>query len=127
VSSYLTSLALSPFFLILLILLLYLFLGMFLDAISTIALTVPVLFPTVTAFGFDPIWFGIFVVLMCEIGLITPPVGINCFVVAGVAPDVPLTKVFKGVIPFLIADLAVMGLLIAFPKIVLFLPGFIGQ
>lgn len=100
---------------------------MFLDAISTIALTVPVLFPTVTAFGFDPIWFGIFVVLMCEIGLITPPVGINCFVVAGVAPDVPLTKVFKGVIPFLIADLAVMGLLIAFPKIVLFLPGFIGQ
>jgi len=126
ISATLKDLSFGPISLICLIVCLYLFLGMFFDAISTIALTVPVLYPTVVAFGYDPIWFGIFVVLMCEVGLITPPVGINCFVVAGVVPDIPLVKVFRGVMPFVIADLVVIGLLIAFPQIVLFLPSLMG-
>jgi C4-dicarboxylate transporter, DctM subunit len=99
---------------------------MFFDAISMIALTVPVLYPTVVAFGYDPIWFGVFVVLMCEVGLITPPVGINCFVVAGVVPDISLVTVFRGVMPFVIADLVAIALIIAFPKIVLLLPSLMG-
>lgn len=121
ISSALTGLSVGPISLICLVALLYLFLGMFFDAISMIALTVPVLYPSITAAGFDPVWFGVFVVLMCEIGLITPPVGINCFVVAGVAPDVPITKIFKGVVPFVLVTLLMAGLLIIFPQIALFL------
>jgi len=126
ISETLKAFALGPISLICLIVVLYLFLGMFFDAISMIALTVPVLYPTVVAFGYDPIWFGVFVVLMCEIGLITPPVGINCFVVAGVVPDISLVTVFRGVMPFVIADLVAIALIIAFPKIVLFLPSLMG-
>jgi tripartite ATP-independent transporter DctM subunit len=122
ISAALKDLSFGPLSLISLIIVLYLFLGMFFDAISMIALTVPVLYPTVVAFGYDPIWFGVFVVLMCEVGLITPPVGINCFVIAGVVPDIPLVKVFRGVMPFVLADLLGVALLIGFPQIVLFLP-----
>ena len=100
----------------------YLFLGMFFDAISMIALTMPVMFPAVMALGYDPIWFGVIVVLMCEIGLITPPVGINCYVVAGVSPDIPLETIFKGIIPFVVVNLLAAGILMAFPQLVLFLP-----
>lgn len=121
ISSALTGLSIGPIALIGLVALLYLFLGMFFDAISMIALTVPVLYPSLTAAGFDPIWLGVFIVLMCEIGLITPPVGINCFVVAGVVPDIPITKIFRGVIPFVLMTLLTAGLLIAFPRIALLL------
>jgi len=88
-----------------------------------IILTVPIFFPVITALGFDPIWFGIIVVRLLEIGQITPPVGINVFVIKGVARDVPLYTIFRGIVPFLIADLCHVALLVAFPKISLFLPG----
>ncbi len=126
VSEFLVGLPVSPTILIILILGLYLILGMFFDAISMMALTLPLLFPTIISLGFDPIWFGILCIIMCEVGLITPPVGINCYVVSSATPDITLQDVFKGVIPFVIANLIGAAILIAFPKIVLFLPEFVG-
>jgi TRAP-type C4-dicarboxylate transport system permease large subunit len=88
-------------------------------------LTVPILFPTVIALGYDPIWFGVIITLIVEMGAITPPVGINVYVIKGIAPDVPLEKIFKGIFPFLYALIVVTIILITFPKIATFLPGFV--
>jgi TRAP-type C4-dicarboxylate transport system permease large subunit len=104
------------------ILLFYAVLGMFMDAIGMLLLTLPVVYPAVIALGYDPIWFGIIVVKMAEICLITPPIGLNCFVVNGVRPDIPLNKVFRGVGPFFVADVVTIAVLIAFPEIVTWLP-----
>jgi len=100
----------------------YFILGMFMDGIGMLLLTLPVVFPVIVTLGYDPIWFGIIVVKMVEIGLVTPPIGLNCFVVNGVRPDIPLTTVFAGVWPFVLADCLTIALFIAFPGIVLFLP-----
>jgi len=108
------------------ILLAYAVLGMFMDAIGMLILTLPVVFPAVMALGCDPIWFGIIVVEMAEIRLITPPIGLNFYVVNGVRPDIPLSDVFKGIGPFFVADVATVGVLLAFPDIVLWLPRTMG-
>lgn len=105
-----------------LILCVYVVLGMFMNAIGMLLLTLPVVHPAIMALGYDPIWFGIIVVKMCEVALITPPIGLNCFVVNGVRPDIPLTQVFKGIWPFFVADILTIGVLVAFPGIVLWLP-----
>ena len=97
-------------------------LGMVMDAIGMLLLTLPVVYPAVIALGYDPIWFGIIVVKMCEVCLITPPVGLNCYVVAAVRPDIPLGDVFRGIFPFFIADVITIGLFLAYPEIVLWLP-----
>ena len=112
----------EPIYIIIGILLFYAVLGMFMDAIGMLLLTLPVVYPAVIGLGYDPIWFGIIVVKMAEICLITPPIGLNCFVVNGVRPDIPLSTVFKGVGPFFIADVATIALLLAFPEIVTWLP-----
>lgn len=104
------------------ILLFLLGLGCILDAPAMILLITPIFFPVAIALGFDPIWFGIIVVRMCEMALITPPVGLNVFIIKGVAKDVPLYTIFRGVIPFLIADVFHVALLIALPQLSLFLP-----
>jgi tripartite ATP-independent transporter DctM subunit len=104
------------------ILAVYFVLGMFIDGLGMMLLTLPVVFPVIVKLGYDPIWFGIIVVKMIEIGLVTPPVGLNCFVVNGVRPDIPLQTVFRGVIPFVVADIFSLALLIAFPDIALWLP-----
>jgi tripartite ATP-independent transporter DctM subunit len=104
------------------IVLLYIILGMFLDIISAVILTIPVIFPIVTALGFDPIWYGIVVVILVEMGLVTPPVGMDAFLLAG-AIDIPVTKVFKSVLPFLAAELVCIALLYFFKDIALWLPG----
>ncbi len=101
---------------------LFVFLGMFLDLIGMMLLALPIVFPPVIALGYDPIWFGVIVVKMGEICLITPPVGLNVYVVNSVAPDIPSQTIFKGIIPFLIMDFLTLGILIAFPQIVTFLP-----
>jgi TRAP-type C4-dicarboxylate transport system permease large subunit len=101
----------------------YAILGAFVDAIGLLILTLPVVYPAVIALGYDPIWFGIIVVKMAELCLVTPPIGLNCFVVNGARPDIPLQDVFRGVAPFFLADAATIALLIAFPQIVLWLPG----
>ncbi|MGZ0188215.1 MAG: TRAP transporter large permease [Alphaproteobacteria bacterium] len=100
----------------------YIILGMFMDGIGMLLLTLPVVYPAIIALEFNPIWFGIILVKMIEVGLVTPPIGLNCFVVNGVRPDIPLSEVFKGIWPFVVADLITVGFLIAFPGIVLFLP-----
>ena len=105
-----------------LILLGYAVLGMFMDAIGMLLLTLPVVYPAVIALGYDPIWFGIIVVKMCEVCLITRPVGLICYVVAAVRPDIPLGDVFRGIFPFFIADVITIGLFLAYPEIVLWLP-----
>jgi TRAP-type C4-dicarboxylate transport system permease large subunit len=104
------------------VILLYIVLGMFMDGIGMLLLTLPVVFPLMIKLGFDPIWFGIIAVKMVEVGLLTPPVGLNCYVVAGVRPDIPLQQIFRGVWPFVVADLICVLIFILFPEIVTFLP-----
>ena len=102
----------------------YLVLGMFMDTLSMMVATIPLSFPIVSALGVDPIWFGIFIVIMCELGLITPPVGMNLFVVQGIRPDRGgLGDVIRGALPYAVIMIVVTLLLIAFPQIVLWLPG----
>jgi C4-dicarboxylate transporter DctM subunit len=115
-------LPLPPLAIMALIMLVFVFLGCFMDALAMILLTVPIFFPLVLSLGFNPIWFGIIVVRMIEVGLITPPVGMNVYAISGIAPDVPITTIFRGVIPFLIADVLHITLLLFVPAIVLFLP-----
>ncbi|MBA7612555.1 C4-dicarboxylate TRAP transporter large permease protein DctM [subsurface metagenome] len=85
-------------------------------------LTVPIFFPLILALDFNAIWFGILIVRVCEIGLITPPVGLNVYIIRGVAKDVPMQTIFRGIAPFLIADVLHVALLIALPQLSLFLP-----
>lgn len=117
------SLPLAPHAVLGLIILVYLVGGCFMDALAMIMLTVPIFYPVVLALGFDPIWFGVIIVLVTEMGVITPPVGVNVYVVHGVARDVPLETIFRGVLPMLLAMLVCNLLLILFPQIALFLPG----
>jgi len=100
----------------------YLFLGCFLDAISMMVLTMPVIFPVILALNFDPIWFGVIAVLMMEAGLITPPMGLNIFTVAGVEKETPVETIFRGVAPFLLSIFAIVILITIFPDLALFLP-----
>jgi C4-dicarboxylate transporter, DctM subunit len=86
-------------------------------------LTIPIFFPVVVGFGYDPIWFGVVIVMVTQIGVITPPVGVNVYVVSGVARDVPLSVIFRGVVPLLIALIIATLLLIPVPQIALYLPG----
>jgi TRAP-type C4-dicarboxylate transport system permease large subunit len=142
-SDWLVGLDQSPMLTLILILLAYAVLGMFMDAIGMLLLTLPVVFPAVMALNGGPdvtaaesafgisgtgaaIWFGIIVVKMAELCLITPPIGLNCFVVAGVRPECSVQDVFRGVAPFFVADVITIGVLIALPGIVLWLPGKMG-
>ena len=107
---------------VIVVMIIYFFLGMVLDSAGMMALTVPIFFPIVTALGVDPLWFGILVVRAMEVAMITPPIGITVYVMSGIAPDIPLQKIFKGIVPFVIADIFHIALLMLFPAIVLFLP-----
>lgn len=111
---------------LLLLIALYLVLGAMLDVFGMLVLTIPFVLPLVTALGIDLIWFGIFVVIMAELALITPPVGANVFVMRRVAPDVPMGDIFRGVFPFVLGELVVLALLIAFPELALWLPSKMG-
>jgi len=121
-ASALTAWALPALAVLAVLLVAYLVLGMFLEGFAMMVLTVPIVFPIVTALDIHPIWFGIFMVIVLEMGLISPPVGINVFVVKGVAEDVPMGKVFAGIMPFWFAMVLCVALLIAFPQIALILP-----
>ncbi|WP_424988625.1 TRAP transporter large permease [Microbulbifer sp. S227A] len=122
VAAWIVALDMPASIILLFILLGYVILGMFMNAIGMLLLTLPIIFPAVVQLGFDPVWFGILVVKVVEIGLITPPIGLNCFVVAGVRPDIPLSSIFRGVLPFLAMDGLTLLLLFMFPIIVLWLP-----
>jgi len=107
------------------IVVLYIILGMFLDIISAVILTIPVVYPLVLAMGWDPIWFGVIITILIEIGLVTPPVGMDAFVLAG-AIDIPIAKIFRSIVPFLIAAIFCIILITIFPQIALFLPSTMG-
>jgi len=116
------DLSVNRYVILAIILVFYLFLGAVMDSLAMMLLTVPIFFPLVLELGFNPIWFGILIVRVCEIGLITPPVGLNVYIIRGVAKDVPMQTIFRGIAPFLIADVLHVALLVAFPQISLFLP-----
>lgn len=113
---------LPPFGVVMLIVLVYLVLGCVLESLSMILLTVPIFFPIITALGYDPVWFGILIVVVVEIGLITPPIGVNLFVIRSVMPDIPMMSVVRGVIPFIVADLLRVLIIAAVPSLTLWLP-----
>ncbi|NBB82673.1 MAG: TRAP transporter large permease subunit, partial [Alphaproteobacteria bacterium] len=106
-----------------LMMLFYIVLGCFMDSLSMILLTVPFIFPLVQALGFDPVWFGILLVTVVELGLITPPVGLNLFIIQGIAKDLRLIQVIRGIVPFVLADVVRLAILIAVPALALWLPG----
>jgi C4-dicarboxylate transporter DctM subunit len=116
------SLPLPRHAIMMVIVLVYLLGGCFMDALAMIMLTIPIFFPVATALGFDPIWFGVVIVLIGEMGVVTPPVGVNVYVVYGVAKDVPLEEIFKGVLPMVLALLVCNIILLFFPQIALYLP-----
>jgi len=123
VTEFMTGLGIGRYGVLILIMALYLVLGCILDAMAMIILTIPITYPVVMALGFDPIWYGVIIVMTVELGLITPPVGMNVYVIKGVVKDVALATIFRGVAPFIVADILRLALLIAVPWIVLFLPG----
>lgn len=125
IANWISSFQLPPAIIMCFIVLVYFVGGCFIDSLALIMLTISIFFPVVVKFGYDPIWFGVIIVLVTEMGVITPPVGPNVYVVSGVARDVPLVTIFKGVIPLLIAMLITTFLLILFPQIALFLPNLI--
>jgi C4-dicarboxylate transporter DctM subunit len=121
-TAFLTGLGVGRYGVLALIMVMYLVLGCLMDAMAMIILTVPIIFPVVTQLGFDPIWFGIIIVMTVELGLIHPPVGMNVFVIKSVISEVSFTTIFKGVLPFVATDILRLVILISFPVIALWLP-----
>lgn len=119
------QLDLSPIIIMGLIIILYFIGGCFMDSMPLIVLTLPVIYPICINLGFDPIWFGVIIVLVAETGVITPPVGVNVFVIKGISEGIPLETIFKGILPFLFAVIACIAIILAFPIIATLLPGFI--
>ncbi len=119
---FLTDLGIGRYGVLMLIMLMYLLLGCLMDALAMIILTIPIIFPVIKALGFDPIWFGVLIVMTVELGLIHPPVGMNIFVIKSVVDDVKISTIFYGVLPFIVTDLIRLVILIAFPILALWLP-----
>jgi C4-dicarboxylate transporter DctM subunit len=124
-AEWLGGLPISPIAVMVVIIFIYFVGGFFMDSMALIVLTVPIFFPLVQELGFDTIWFGVIIVLVGEMGVLTPPVGVNVFVIKGIAPDVPLEHIFKGIFPFLAALIIVTVILLIFPQIATYLPSFI--
>ena len=122
VTEFIISLGFGRYGVLVLIMLMYLVLGCLMDAMAMIILTIPIIFPVITTLGFDPVWFGVIIVMTVELGLIHPPVGMNVFVIKTVVKDVDFTTIFYGVIPFVITDIIRLAILIAFPVLALYLP-----
>ena len=123
IADWFTSIDVAPIMVVVICIAIYIVLGCILESISMMLLTVPVFYPVMHALGFDLIWFGIVVVVVIEISLITPPIGLNVFVLKSMLPDIELTKIFRGVLPFIAADIVRVSLIVAIPALSLFLPG----
>ncbi|WP_165789398.1 TRAP transporter large permease subunit [Billgrantia endophytica] len=123
--SYVNSLGLSPMQVMLLVVLMYLVLGLFMDQLAILVLTVPTTYALISTFGFDGVWFGIVITKTVEIGLVTPPLGLNVFVASGVT-GVKSSECFKGAMPFIFIDLIILAVIIAFPSLVLWIPNMSG-
>ncbi len=121
-SAWVGGLGLSSTMIMVIIIFGYLIAGCFMDSLAMVTLTVPILYPLILNMGYDPIWFGVIIILVAEMGVITPPVGINVYVIKGVAPEVPLETIFRGIFPFLGAIIVCIFILLIFPQIALYLP-----
>jgi tripartite ATP-independent transporter DctM subunit len=119
---WISTLDLSEWVIFLMILLFLVLLGMFLDIVSMILIATPIVLPVIEALGFSPIWFGVVMMITCEMAVITPPIGLNLYVIKGVAPDIPLSDIIRGALPFVLVEAFAIFLLILFPEIVLWLP-----
>ena len=126
-AEFVAQLPVSSILILIAILIVYLFLGCLLPAIPMLILTVPIFYPVVMAMGFDPIWFGVIMVLMFEMAVITPPMGINVLALQSVTREIPLEEMFRGVIPFLFVMMLCVIVLIIFPDVALFLPNMVGK
>lgn len=115
-----------PLVVIILLLIMYLILGSVFDTVAAMVITLPVVFPVITSLGYDPIWWGVMNVMVIEIGMITPPIGMNVFIIHGLMPNIPLRKIFGGIVPFLCADVVRLALLVAVPGLALWFPKLIG-
>jgi tripartite ATP-independent transporter DctM subunit len=122
-----SELAIPPMAIMMIIIVLYIVLGIIMDEAAMFLLTIPIFFPLVMSMGYDAIWFGVLATRMVMIGMITPPLGVSIYVVQGIAPDVPITKIYKGVVPFLISDAVHVALLMVFPVLATFLPGLMAK
>jgi C4-dicarboxylate transporter DctM subunit len=120
---WMSGLALPGWGIMVLLLMMYFVLGWFLDALAMIIITVPIVYPLITQLGYDPIWFGVVLVICCEMGLLTPPYGMNVFVINAVVPSISIPRIFRGVLPFVGIDIVRLAIIAAFPAITLFLPG----
>ncbi len=127
VSGWIAGLPLGKTAILLVILGMYFILGCLLNSLAMILLTIPIVFPIIQALGYDPVWFGIIIVMVVELGLITPPIGMNVFVIKGIARDVPLETIFRGAMPFVITQICLILILVAFPQIALWLPSTMGR
>jgi len=125
-SNFVSGLAMPPMVILAVIILIYLILGCVMDTLSMLMLTLPIIFPVTQILGFDGVWFGVIITLLTEVALITPPIGVNVFIIKGVAPEVPIKTVFVGIFPFFITMMVALVILIIFPEIVLFLPNLMG-
>ena len=114
-----------PLVVMLIILAIYVVLGCIMDAMAMVLLTVPIFLPIIEMLQLDPVWFGVVIVLVMQIGMMTPPVGMNIYVLAGIARDVPMHKIFKGVVPFVIAAVIVVVIVLLVPELSLWLPNLI--
>jgi len=127
VAAWVQAAGVGPVWIMLVMIALYFLLGTFLDEVSTILITVPITLPLVNGIGFDGIWFGIFVTVMCTIGIVSPPTGMTIFVIQAEHPEIPVTRIYLGTLPFLAADFVLVGLLIAAPGLVTWLPSLLGM
>jgi len=116
------GMGLNRYIVMCILIVIYLILGCLMEGLSIIILTIPITYPLILKMGFDPIWFGVMITVITEMGLITPPVGVNVFVIAGVAKDVPMYRIFRGIVPFIFAMLVLISLLLIFPQMALYLP-----
>ena len=116
------GMGLNRYIVMCILIVIYLILGCLMEGLSIIILTIPITYPLILKMGFDPIWFGVMITVLIEMGLITPPVGVNVFVIAGVAKDVPMYSIFRGIVPFVFAMVVLIVLLLIFPQMALYLP-----
>ena len=124
---FITQFSPSPMMVVVMMMVIYIILGMVMEELAIVLLTIPVFFPVITALGYDPVWFGILIVTVVEIGMISPPVGLNLFVLNALLPKVGLNTMYRGVWPFVTADIVRLGILMAFPSIALYLPGLMAR
>jgi TRAP-type C4-dicarboxylate transport system permease large subunit len=117
-----SGLPLPPIGIMIIICLVFFVSGCFIDAMALIMLTIPIIYPVILQLNYDPIWFGVVIVLISQIAVVTPPVGVNVYVIKGIAPEVPITTIFRGTFPFLVAMVVLLGGVLAFPDLVLWLP-----